>query len=280
MAAEEKKSRPILIPWDFSDKADCAVQHAVSLNKLLEDVIYLLHIVKKDKDLDEAKAKLEAQIPELEKKFGTKLVPHVRVGTIFTTISETAIEMHAELVIMGTHGMTGMQKLIGSWALKVIAGSKIPFIVVQKPPKTTKMEKIVFPLDFHKENKEKISWIHYVSRLYSPKLYIIKQKTGDSKFLKNIQSNLHFAKKFLDNNQIEYDIKSGEGGNFTNETIEYANEIDADMILIMTTKDINIADYVLGAHEQNIISNKYGIPVMCINPRPGKVGGGFSAMGV
>ena len=77
-----------------------------------------------------------------------------------------------------------MQKLIGSWALKVIAGSKVPFIVVQSPPKTSGFEKIVFPLDFRKENKEKINWIYYIARLYNSKFFIIKSRSTDPKFKK------------------------------------------------------------------------------------------------
>ncbi|NJK85048.1 MAG: hypothetical protein HC906_02810 [Bacteroidales bacterium] len=47
----------------------------------------------------------------------------------------------------------------------------------------------------------------------------------------------------------------------------------------MTTRDINLADYVLGAQEQHIIANHEGIPVICINPKPAKIGGGFSTTG-
>jgi nucleotide-binding universal stress UspA family protein len=277
---ETKEKRPILIPWDFTHKAEFALEHAVNLNKALNTDIFLLHIAKKEKDVKTANATFDKEIPNLEKKYAAKIKVIVEVGNIFTTISDRATEMKAEMVIMGTHGMKGMQKLIGSWALKVIAGSKVPFIVVQAPPKSGGFERIVFPLDFRQENKEKISWIHYIGRIYHSKFFIIKQKTGDTKFLKNIQSNLHFTKKFLDNNLIKYDIATAEGKkSFAAEIIDYANDIKADLILIMTTKDINIADYVIGAHEQTIISNKHEIPVMCINPRPGKIGGGFSATG-
>ena len=277
---EAKSKKPILVTWDFTEKSGFALEHGVNLNKGLESDIHLLHIVKKAREVDQAKVKFDKILPDLEKKYDSKINVIIKEGTIFTTISEVATEMRAEMVIMGTHGIKGMQKLIGSWALKVIAGSRVPFIVVQASPKSRGFQNIVFPLDFHKENKEKINWMQYVARIYKSKYYIIKQKTSDARFLKNIQSNLHFTKKVLDNNQIPYDVQTAPGKkSFAIETIEYANEIKADLILIMTTKDINIADYVLGAQEQQIISNKYEIPVMCINPRPGKIGGGFSATG-
>lgn len=277
---ETKVKKSIMVTWDFTDKSEFAMEHAIQLSKLLSTDVALVHIVKKDKDVDEATKKLNDIIEETRKKFQVKPMPLVEVGNIFTTITEVANEQAAEMVIMGTHGMKGMQKLIGSWALKVIAGSKVPFIVVQAPPATHGFEKIVFPVDFRKENREKINWMYYVARLYHSKFYIITSKTSDPKFVKGIHSNLMFTKKFLDNNQIPYEIETAPGKkDFATETIEYAHNIGADLLLIMTTKDIGIADYVIGAQEQMIISNKYQIPVMCINPRPGKIGGGFSATG-
>jgi nucleotide-binding universal stress UspA family protein len=277
---ETKAKKSIMVTWDFTDKSEFALEHAVQLSKPLNTNVELIHIVKKDKEVEEATKKLNDVVEATKKEFQVKPLFHVKVGNIFSTISEVANELNAEVVIMGTHGMKGMQKLIGSWALKVIAGSKVPFIVVQAPPSATGFEKIVFPLDFRSENKEKINWMYYVARLYRSKFFIIKSKTSDTKFIKGIRSNLMFTKKFLDNNLIPYEIETAPGKkDFATETIEYAHNINADLLLIMTTKNIGIADYVIGAQEQMIISNKYQIPVMCINPRPGKIGGGFSATG-
>jgi nucleotide-binding universal stress UspA family protein len=277
---ETAAKKTIMVTWDFTDKSQFALEHAIQLGKLLNKDVELIHIVKKEKEIEEATKKLNDVVEETRKKFQVKPLILVKVGNIFTTIAEAATELNTEVVIMGTHGMKGMQKLIGSWALKVIAGSKVPFIVVQAPPATHGYEKIVFPLDFRKENKEKINWMYYVSRLYHSKFFIIKTKTSDPKFIKGIHSNLMFTKKFLDNNLIPYEIETAPGKrDFATETIEYAHNSGADLLLIMTTKNIGFADYIIGAQEQMIISNKYQIPVMCINPRPGLIGGGFSATG-
>ena len=55
-------------------------------------------------------------------------------------------------------------------------------------------------------------------------------------------------------------------GNFAQQTIDFAQKINADLILIMTTKNITVADYVMGASEQYIIANSSKIPVCCVNP--------------
>jgi nucleotide-binding universal stress UspA family protein len=277
---EEKAKKPILVTWDFTERSGYALEHGINLAQLLNTTVTLIHIVKKDNEIDEAQVKMDALAEETQKKYNVKTDTVVPAGNIFTTISEVAVDIHAEMVIMGTHGMKGMQKLIGSWALKVIAGSKVPFIVVQAPPTSHGFKKIVFPLDFRRENKEKISWIYYIARLYNSTFYIIKDKVTDKKFIKGVTSNLMFTEKFLKSNDIPYEIHTSPGKkDFTNETIDFAHEINADLLLIMTTKNITMADYVIGANEQQIISNQYEIPVMCINPRPAKLGHGFSATG-
>jgi nucleotide-binding universal stress UspA family protein len=277
---ETTKKKPILVTWDFTEKSKFALEHGINLAKELKSEIKLIHIVKNNKDVKPAQKKLDVLAAETQNLNGVKTSSLVPVGSIFTTITEVASEVHAEMVIMGTHGMKGMQKLIGSWALKVIAGSKVPFIVVQAPPSSHGFKKIVFPLDFRRENKEKINWIYYIGRLYNSMFYIIKERVTDRKFKKGIHSNLIFTEKFLRSNNIVYEIHTSSGKkDFTTETIDFAYQIEADLLLIMTTRDIGFTDYVLGANEQRIISNPHQIPVMCINPRPVKMGGGFSATG-
>ena len=56
-------------------------------------------------------------------------------------------------------------------------------------------------------------------------------------------------------------------GNFAQQTLDFATKINADLLLIMTTKNITVADYVVGASEQFIIANSSKIPVCCVNPR-------------
>ena len=226
---EKKTKRPILITWDFTQKSEYALEHGINLAKHLNTDITLIHIVKKDKEVDAAQVKMDALASETGKKSNLKINSVVPVGTIFSTISEIATDIHAEMVIMGTHGMKGMQKLVGSWALKVIAGSKVPFIVVQAAPTSHGFQKIVFPLDFRKENKEKINWIYYIGRLYNSTFYIIKDKVTDIKFRKGVHSNLMFTEKFLRSNEIPYEIHTAPGKkDFTHETIEFAHEIKAD----------------------------------------------------
>jgi nucleotide-binding universal stress UspA family protein len=276
----EQDKNLIMVTWDFTEKSMFAVEHAVHMSQMLKCEIALLHIVKKDTEIEEASKKMSDEITQ---KFSdSSLIFNfvVKVGTIFHTIGETATELNAIMVIMGTHGIVGMQKLLGSWALKVIASSKAPFIVVQAPPKAEALKSIVMPINYRKETKECVSWTQFFSRKFNTKFHLLKAKYSDTNFRRGVDSNLFFITKYFNNKAIRFEVKIADGASdLGNETVAYSKQVDADAILLMTTRDIGFADYVLGPQEQYIIANSEKIPVICINPRPAKIGGGFSASG-
>lgn len=276
----ENTIKPIIVPWDFTHVAENALAHAINVDNILKREIVLLHIVENKEAVNPSTDKLNEKIQELRKEIKNKLVPLVRDGNIFETIREVAHELRAELVIMGTHGRKGMQKLTGSWALKVMANSKVPFLVVQDKPKSNNFENIVFPIDFRRENKEKVSWVHYLSKNYNSKFFLFKRKSADKAFKRRIASNLHYAESFLKNNDVEYEIQSAKGKlAFEKETVQYSKDINAEMIIVLVTRDIGFFDYLIAAREQYIIANPEKIPVMCINPKPAKIASGFRAGG-
>ena len=276
----ENLSRPIVIPTDFTVIAQYAVESAVPFAKASNTGIVLLHIAKKSADIPDATVKVEEEAACAAQKYGVPVKGIVREGTIFTTIGETVAELDASLVLMGTHGIKGMQKLTGSWALKVIVTSKVPFIVVQHPPKKASIDKIVFPIDYKKENREKIAWAYYVAKLFNSKMYIFRtDPSKDKKLEHGVKANLVFTEKFMRSKNIKYEVEVAKGQNsFSKEILQYAEDVQADLILITTTKGISTLDFVLGAAEEDIIVNDANIPIMCVNPRKAKVGG-FSATG-
>ena len=273
----DEKKGIILVPWDFSQMAEYALEHAVKFSGIKGNPITLLHVVKSSKEMLEAEKKLETVADVTSKKFNVTPNFVVKEGNIFSTITEIANSEGAELVIMGTHGIKGMQRFTGSWALKVIAGTNVPFVVVQAPPQNKPIENIVFPINFKTEDKEKLAWANYLSKLYKTKIRICKPDVTDSLLKRKITQNLVFSRKYLDERGINYDITTVEGTESLSEaTIKFAKKIETDLILIVTTKEPTLQDFILGADEQKIIANKDKIPVMCVNPRADlKRKGGF-----
>jgi hypothetical protein len=97
---------------------------------------------------------------------------------------------------------------------------------------------------------------------------ILVPNTNDSIHAKKIKNNLVFAKKYLGDRDIEFEIHESKAkGSFVKQTLDFSKYIDADLIIIVITKDIGINDYMFGADEQKLIANNQEIPVMCIQPR-------------
>lgn len=258
----------ILVPYDFTEKAEYALQHAIKISTHLKNRIQLIHIVKSNDQIEEAQTRLKEETKRLTEEYKIDLDPIVLAGNLFKEVSDYASNNNVSIVVMGTHGIRGMQKVTGSWALKVIVGSKTPFIVIQDPPSKKEIFKdVVFPLDFKKEGKEKVNWALFLAKYFDVKIHIIAPNLKDSSLQKKLRININFAEKIFENHGVKYDIHKTEESRIGEQTIDYAKKIDADIVMIMTTKGIGFTDYMLGAKEQYIIANNVRIPVMCVNPR-------------
>ena len=164
-------SKKILVPVDFTKVSDVAIEHALLMGKTIAANIHLIHIVDNKKHVSEARLKLEALKDRVRVESGVEIHTHVRIGNIFEDIDKAATEMDAALIIMGTHGARGMQFMSGSRALKIVTESSIPFIVVQE--RTIRQHgynRIVVPLDLHKETKQKLSAVRDVAKYFNSKV--------------------------------------------------------------------------------------------------------------
>lgn len=280
--------KTIIVPCDFTEVCQYATDYAVRIARLLGTDFTLVHIVdeggffanedKRKKAVESATAKLEeiAERTYQEHKERPKII--ARIGNIYSTINEIADELEARMVLMGIHEFKGMQKITGSHALKVMAGSKIPYIAIPGAYVYRADNDIVFPVDHKVENKEKLVWANYMAKTFDSKIHIITANHSDELLKKKINANLIFAKKYLDEKGIKYEITTAEKGmNFAEAVVKFATEMNTNLILIMITKEIGFQDFLLGADEQKIIFNDGKISVMCVNPRTDlRKSGGFN----
>src|SRR5262249_54774 len=67
-------------------------------------------------------------------KDGAKAATYVRFGTPHTTIVEFTDEIKADLLVMGTHGRTGLAHLlVGSVAERGVRTRRVPVLTVPQP---------------------------------------------------------------------------------------------------------------------------------------------------
>ena len=258
--------KTFIVPHDFTPVADIALNHAIATAKTVDAKIELLHVVGKDKQVAEAKGKLQEIISKVDSK-GVEINPTVRIGNIFDDIANYSSENNADLIFMGTHGASGWQQLVGSKALKVITSSEVPFIVVQeKEINASGYDSIVVPLDLHKETKQKLILVANMATYFKSKVHVVIPDESDE-FLKNkALANVKFAKSFFGERNIELTIDLVPSSGFDKETVKLGVKYDADLIAIMNNQK-NALFGVLGAnYEQYMITNDALIPVMMVNP--------------
>ncbi len=264
------ENKLILVPTDFSKVGQMALNHAAKVADSARAKVILLHVVPKSDMLEEAREKLLLAQSMAKADYGADIEVTARVGTIFEDIGELADELKATLIIMGTHGMRGLQFITGSRALRIVTSTKIPFIIVQdREIRENGYDDIVVPLDLHKETKQKLSLVADMAKYFESRVHIIVPGETDE-FLKNaVARNLKYAETFFDEMDIPHTsrISTTKSDNFDEAIVAYASEIDADLISIMNLSENSLFHLIGGNYVQNIITNKAQIPALLLNPK-------------
>lgn len=142
--------RKILVTTDLSEFSAAAFEHALSLSLLYASRLYVLYVAEppssalrhrwSDKDpqgapnADAALQRLEEFIVRHVGK-DRKVVPVVRTGNPEEEILHFAEEEGIDLIVMATHGWTGLQHLLlGSVAEKVVRRARVPVLTVKPKP--------------------------------------------------------------------------------------------------------------------------------------------------
>ena len=260
--------KKILVATDFSKVAHNALVHALKVAETTRAVIHVLHVVKSEKEVDQAMSKIENQIAAAKSSF--KMVPEVRIGNFLGEIGKTASELDVQFIFMGTHGVKGFKQTVtGADAMKVVTHSAKPFIVVQERPIGAQgYDSIVVPLDMSEDSKQKLDEVADLAKYFNSKIHIFARKESNPSLSSKLRNNILFAKKYYAQAGIGLDITVSESSkSFDKELIEFSKSIDADLIAIVNSLKWNLFGGVFSARrEESIVTNKEGIPVLCVNP--------------
>lgn len=263
------QTKKILVPTDFTKVSETALSHAVKVAETIKAEIHVVHVIGNKKQAEDAQLKLEALKERAKEEYKVDLHTNFRIGSIFDDIDEYSVEIGATLIIMGSHGARGMQFLSGSRALRIVTESAIPFIIVQERDiDKNGYDRIVVPLDLHKETKQKLSLAAAMARYFDAMVYLVSPNESDE-FLKNqLERNIKYAVNYFQERDVKVESKilENKSSGFVKDLINYADSIDADLISIMNFSENSLMSFFGGSYEQQVISNKYQIPVLCLNP--------------
>ncbi len=272
----DSKKDIVLVPTDFTEVIEYAIEHASGICKLHCHKLTLLHVINKETksylkkenlSLSSIDDLLYKKTKEVSEKYGIECDYIAKEGSIFTTIGEVAKQIGANMLVLGTHGKIGMQRITGSYALKVIESSPAPVIVVQKRGFRDGYNKIVMPIDDTSESKQKVKWAIHIARIFQSMVHIYGMNVSDGDRMNLVKANMSQIKKFFDQNAITHTEKIAEKhGDYSKQLLQYAEKIDADMILIMTNPDQVLPSFIAGNWDEQVLFNEQFIPVMAINP--------------
>lgn len=108
----------ILVPFDFTPITRTALKHALALHPVLGGSIELLHVVGNAGQKEEILDRFRKEVDALDEHHRALVKYKVRVGDIFQDLTREAQEGGAQLLVMGSHGDKGLQKVLGSKAIR------------------------------------------------------------------------------------------------------------------------------------------------------------------
>ena len=142
--------RKILVPTDFSTPADEALERAGQLARLTGAELHLLHayelptttlgvvdvpLALPQEFFDRIREAAQSQLEERAKKLtagGAEVRAHLTLDTPSRAILDAAEKLGADLIVMGTHGRTGMKHvLLGSVAERTVRLANCPVLTVK-----------------------------------------------------------------------------------------------------------------------------------------------------
>jgi nucleotide-binding universal stress UspA family protein len=253
-----------LVPFDFTPVTRSALDHALEITKSIPGKVELLHIISNDLERHDAEQKFKELVAGLDADMQDRIETKVRVGDIFKDISKEAEEGDAQLLIMGTHGAKGLQKVLGSHAIKVITSSNTPFIVTQSRGPSRAIGTIVLPVDLSKESVQIVKVASELATKFKADVHLVYSPEKDEWLAKKVKTNMLSAKSFLEKAKVVHQVNELQGKHsFDKEVIDYGAEHNADLFAIAHFSESILPQF--DKFSQNMITNRLEIPVLVIN---------------
>ncbi len=265
--------KKILVPIDFSSKSEEALKVAAKIAKKISGEIHVLHLLDFPSDQVDMidgntipKGPIAIRLFEqTHEKFDDFLdkdylnhIPvyeNVLVNNPVEGISEFAKKNDIDVIVMGSHGTTGMEDFfVGSNTEKVVRSSKIPVLVVKEPADKFKIEKVVIAGKFTGKHIDEFKRIMEFLKIFDPEIYLLRVNT-----ISNFKSSLeleeiidNFIKKVPEYTCLkpviynDYTVQEG--------IFNFADSINADLIAMATNGRQGIMHFLTDSIAERIVN--------------------------
>lgn len=254
----------ILIPIDFSKQSLIAIRQSYNLAKYTHSKLILLHVYQKDgEESFEALTKITKQT---EQESGVPAEFMNLKGDIYEETDRIASELGATLIIAGLESHMRFRQIVGNSASKLIRKAPCPVITIRGDNHSDGCENILLPLDLSAETREKTDIAIQFANYFGASIRILGVfDEADTDYENRLLAYCHQVKQFIKSKGISCTNKSVPTKDIATTVVDYANKIEADLIMIMNKPDLGIVEFFKGTDAQKIVDIS-NIPVMTIQP--------------
>ncbi len=183
-------NKSILAATDFSEYSKTALDMCLGVYRCMKTKLYVLHTIEKlphdylhllsstahagmkQKLEEDAIDKIKAMIPDEIMETGD-IIPVVKFGKPFLEIIQVAKENSVDLLVIGTHGRAGVDRVIlGSVAERIVRKASCPVMVI-KGRKYTGFKRIVVPIDFSDCSRKALEYAIATAGAHKSRLTIL-----------------------------------------------------------------------------------------------------------
>lgn len=273
--------KKILVPVDFSEFSEYALEVSAHLAKKFNADIIVLHMLGLSEAIftkDEAQEFLEAQyyMKLAKKRFGTFLdKPYLKGLRIsetvqnykdFAEINNIVKERNIDLVVMGSHGASGMTGLfMGSNTEKVVRTCDAPVLVIKKRRKDFDIKQAIFASDFEVENIDAYTKAIKFFDMLGAKVHLVYVNRPNQYFKTtdevNEQIELFMGVAHHGDNPLDGKVALVNDYSIEEGIYNYAKSIKADIIALPTHGRKGLSNFFKGSIGEGI-ANRADLPVI------------------
>jgi len=275
----------ILVPTDFSDISLNALDYAAAVARNSDAEVTLLHVYESYEQ--HANISLGLDINEIIEKgindkiddikatnknlWGVKFNTKVVNGKSTNDIIKTAKQLKSDLIVMGTHGTSGLKNLgkylLGSNAYRVVNNAPCPVVTIREKKSNIRFKDILLPIDNTKETKMKLDMAIQWAKDYDATIHLVALTAFFEELfveIKDLKKMIGDIETKLEKAGVKYTSKMIRHQRASESVITYAEKIPADLIIMVTGHDNQWSKVVVRSAARNIITEST-VPVLSIN---------------
>lgn len=267
--------KKILVPTDFSENAENALQIAAQLANKFNSEIYLLHMIELPANMSNPVGETRSNdLPEalgfmkLAKKRFTEILSRpylkgIKVHEIvdfhqaFDGIMETSREHDCDYIIMGSKGASGFKEMfIGSNTEKVVRTSEIPVLVIKEARPNFEVNDFVFATNLDNSNKRTLEKVVEFAKLMDARLHLLYINTANE-FITSKDTDTYLEKYVEDINYENYEFHIYNDDSVEQGVLNFAKKIKADLIGIATHGRKGLSHFFNGSISEDLVNHAH-----------------------